>query len=124
MEAAMVNALTKQPRYINYPVYKTKDDFPLWLAGYWAKMRHGYGYKLTEDDMVKEEVIRSISGKLSVGGALDAYDCLTDVERANYNLLVKRLTEEFTDNQEKRIFNESMSYNKRKNDQKERMTRN
>ena len=114
----MANALTRQPRYINYPDYKTKDDFPLWLSGYWAKIRHGYGYKLTEDDMVKEEVIRSISGKLSVGGALDAYDCLTDAERANYELLVKRLTEEFTDNQEKRIFNESMSYNKRKKGQR------
>ena len=97
MEAAMANALTRQPGYINYPYYKTKDDFPLWLSGYWAKIRHGYGYKLTEDVKVKEEVIRSISGKLSVGGALDAYDCLTDAERANYELLVKRLTEEFTD---------------------------
>ena len=118
MEAAMANALTRQPRFINYPDFETKDDFPLWLSGYWAKIRHGYGYKLTEDDKVKKEVVRSISGKLSVGGALDAYNRLTDAERADYDLLIKCLTEEFTDNQEKRIFNETMSYNKRKKDQK------
>ena len=98
MEAAMASALTRQPRYISYPDYKTKDDFPLWLSGYWAKIRHGYGYKLTEDNKVKEEVVRSISGKLSVGGALDAYNRLTDAERSDYDLLIKRLTEEFTDN--------------------------
>ena len=68
MEDAMANALTRQPRYISYPDYKTKDDFPLWLSGFWAKIRHGYGYKLTEDDKVKAEIVLSISGKLLVGG--------------------------------------------------------
>ena len=28
MEAAVANALTGQLRYISYPDYKTKDDFP------------------------------------------------------------------------------------------------
>ena len=114
----MANALTRQPRYISYPDYKTKDDFPLWLSGFWAKIRHGYGYKLTEDDKVKAEIVRSISGKLSVGGALDAYNRLTDDERADYDSLIRRLTDEFTDNQEKRIFNETMDYNKRKKGQR------
>ena len=43
---------------------------------------------------------------------------LTAAEKADYDTLVKRLTEEFTDNHERRLFNENMEYNKRKKGQK------
>ena len=109
VEDAMTNALGRQPKHISYPDYKTSEDFSLWLSGYVAKIRNAHGFKVTEDDKVRAEVLRSISGKLSVGSALDAYDRLEDADKANYDRLITKLTEEFVDPAEKRLFNENFS---------------
>ena len=41
-------------------------------------------------------------------------------EKADYDLLVKRLTEEFTDNHERQLFNENMEFNRRKKGQRKK----
>ena len=113
-QAAIVGALAAQPREISYPDYKTSADFPLWLSGYSAKIRDAYGFKLDETDKVKAEIVRGISGKLSVGTALEAYLGLSEAEKSDYAHLVARLTAEFCDPIEKRKFEDNLAYNKRK----------
>ena len=117
MEEAVTNALKSKPKTINYPDYDTSQDFALWLSGLAARVRLANGYKLTEDDKVQEEIVRSIAGKLKIGTALDAYNRLTVAEKSSYKSLVQKLTEEFVDPQEKRKFNECHDYNKRKKGQ-------
>ena len=118
VQEAMTDALAGQPKHVSYPDYKTSEDFTLWLAGFYARIRLAHGYKLEEDDKVKKEVLRSISGKLSVGSALDAYERLSADERKDYSKLVTALTNEFVDPHEKRKFNENMVFNRRKKGQK------
>ena len=117
ISAAAAAAVAKQPRQVVYPEYKPEDDFTLWLTGYVARIRTTYGFKLDETAKVQEEVVRSISGKLSVGSALNAYNRLKDDDKNNYANLVERLTEEFTDPRAKKRFNACMHYNTRKKGQ-------
>ena len=114
----MMTALRAQPKPIIYPDYKPTQDFPLWLTGLMAKIRAAHGFKLTEADKVQAEVIRSIAGKLSVGSALDTYNRLTEEEKADYDRMVARLTEEFTDPSDKLEFRKKIDFNKRKKGQK------
>ena len=101
-----------------YPDYEPTQDFPCWITGYFAKVRDVHGYKLEEEEKVKEEVVHSIAGKLTVGSALDAYSRLTAAERNNYNMMVARLTDEFTDPLKRLNFRRKSDYNKRKKGQK------
>ena len=64
---------------------------------------------MTENDKVREELVRSISGKLSVGSALVAYNRLFDVDKDDYEKLIAKLTEEFIDPAEKRKFKSGTS---------------
>ena len=112
--AAAMAAIARQPRFIAYPEYSTKDDFTLWLSGYVARVHSEYGFKLDEKEELENEVVRSISGILSVGPALDAYNRLSIGDKTSYDRLVARLTEEFTDPREKKKFNARMNYNLRK----------
>ena len=114
VEAGVAGALAGQPRYVPYPDYKTSEDFPLWLSGYTAKLRNAYGFKLDETDKVEAEVLRGISGRLSVGTALEAYLNLTPEEKADYTQMVSKLTAEFCDPVQKRRFEDNMAFNKRK----------
>ena len=116
-QIAVSGALASLPRNVSYPDYKTSEDFPLWLSGYTAKIRNAHGFKLNDDDMVHAEVVRSISGKLSVGRALDAYLGLGNADKTNYARLVTKLTAEFVDPHEKREFEDNMAFNKRKTGQ-------
>ena len=109
--------LGKQPRNINYPDYRTKDDFTTWLAGYARKIQFSFGFKNNEKNKVRDEVVRSISGKLTPGAALDAYERLTEAEQNNYDQLVRRLNEEYTDPRVKQRFNDHKDFNKRKKGQ-------
>ena len=109
--------LARQPKYVPYPDYKTSDDFTTWLAGYVVRVRNANGFKMEERDKLQREVLRTIAGKLSVGTALDAYDRMSDAEKQDYNRMVAKLTEEFTNPREKKRFNDNMSYNKRKKGQ-------
>ena len=118
VESAMMTALKSQPKAIIYPDYKPSMDFPLWITGLCAKIRAAHAFKLTETDKVQAEVIRSIAGKLAVGTALDTYNRLTEEEKASYDQMVARLTEEFTDPSDKLEFRKKLDYNKRKKDQK------
>ena len=109
--------LGRQPRHISYPDYKTKDDFTTWIAGYEKKIQFSFGFKNNESRKVRDEVVRSISGKLTPGAALDAYERLTDEERNDYDKLLTRLTEEFTDPREKQKFIDNKEFNRRKKGQ-------
>ena len=115
--AAAAAAIAAQRRHIVYPDYRTEDDFSLWLSGYVARIQSAYGFKLDEEEKLKEEVVLSIAGKLSVGSALDAYNRLSDVDKSSYDTLIARLTEEFTDPRAKKKFNALMHYNLRKKGQ-------
>ena len=101
--AAFTTALNRQPKTISYPEYKPTDDFSQWLSGYEACVRNAYGFKLSENGKVQEEVVRSISGNLTVGTALDTYNRLHDDDKTSYTNLVKKLSEEFSDPQEEKI---------------------
>ena len=116
--AEFARVITKTGKNISYPEYKTSDDFSLWLTGFWTRVQNAYGHKVDEIDKIKTDVCRCISSKLSVGGALNAYNRLSNAEKNNYDSLVLRLTEEFTDKHEKRCFIEDMEFNKRKKGQK------
>ena len=115
--AAAAAAVAKQPRNVVYPEYKTDDDFPRWLSGYVSRVRATYGFKLDERVKLEEEVVRSISGKLAVGSALDTYNRLEAADKTSFQRLVTRLTEEFTDPRAKKKFNACMHYNIRKKNQ-------
>ena len=115
--AAVAAILAGQPRNISYPEYTTKEDFTLWLSGFVARVRSEYGFKLDENDKLEKEIIRSISGKLSVGSALDAYNRLSYDDKTDYDRLIARLTEEYTDPRAKKKFNARLHYNIRKKHQ-------
>ena len=115
--AAAAAAIAAQRRQIVYPDYRTEDDFSLWLSGYVARIQSAYGFKLEEKEKLEEEVVRSIAGKLSIGSALDAYNRLSYDDKIEYDTLVARLTEEFTDPRAKKKFNARMHYNLRKKGQ-------
>ena len=110
---AWQNAVRRNPKNVQYHDYKTKADFSLWLAGYREKIRNAFGFTSAQDVEVNAEVLRSISGRLETGTALDAYNCLPDTVKANYTQLVEHLTAEFIDPQKQRRFLEDYSYNKR-----------
>ena len=108
IEAVMANAL----RRISYPDFKASEDFPLWLNGYREKVRLAFGFNQNQQDEVNAEVLKSISGKLMSGTALDTYNRLPQATKDNYDLLIDTLTSEFLDPQEKDRFNENFGYNK------------
>ena len=110
-------ALRQQSKNVVYPDYKVKNDFTVWLKGYREKIRYTFHYTAAQDATIDAEVVRSISGKLESGPALDAYERLEAAAKTDYEQLVRRLTEEYLDPQEKRKFIENFSYNKRKKGQ-------
>ena len=112
-----VAAPAKHHREITYPEYKTKDDFPQWISGFASRIQSVLGFRREETNRVREEVLRSIGGKLSVGTALDTYEGLPEEIKSNYDRLVARLTEEFTDPRARKKFNKKKNYNVRKKDQ-------
>ena len=63
---ALANAFRRQSRNIQYDDYKPKEDFPLWLAGYKEKVKNAFGYTPAQEDDLKEEIVRAISGKLHI----------------------------------------------------------
>ena len=114
---AIANALRRQPGNVEYPDYEPKEDFTLWLAGYKEKVRNVFGFTQDQDDDVEEEVVRSISGKLKCGTALDTYLCLPVADKNDFARMVEALTKEFIDPREKRRFVENYAYNKRQKGQ-------
>ena len=102
---------------ITYPDFKPTMDFVMWVNGYKEKIRIAFGLTTTQNDEVQAEVVRSISGRLQTGQALDAYHRLTQTEKDNYDQLIKKLTEEFIDPQEKQKFLEDFEYTKRRKGQ-------
>ena len=110
---AVASAFRDQPKQIRYPDYRPTEDFTLWLSGYRARVTSAYGFKPADTTKIEDEIIRSISGKLAVGAALDAYDRLEPDDKNSYAKLVEKLTEEFLDPHEKRKFNENFGYNTR-----------
>ena len=110
---AMAAAIRDQPKQVRYPDYRPTEDFTLWLSGYRARVMSAYGFKPTETTKIEDEIIRSISGKLAVGAALDAYDRLETDDKNSYAKLINKLTEEFLDPHEKRKFNADFGYNTR-----------
>ena len=112
-QARMFEQAFRQAQSVEYPDYEAKVDFPVWLTGYREKIRNAYGLNYEQDNQVNTEVVRSISGKLQCGTPLNAYNRLTQAQKNNYADLVKALTNEFLDPQEKRWFTDDTSYNKR-----------
>ena len=119
--AAMGNAIGmaigKQSSNVIYADYKPKEDFTIWLAGYREKIRNAFNWNKTQDAEVNAEVLRSISGKLKSGTALNTYERLEDTTKGDYGSLVRELTQEFLDPQAKCRFIEDFGFNKRKKDQ-------
>ena len=104
-------------RKIVYPDYKPGKDFTLWLQGWRGKLSLACGLTAAQEDIVDEQVVKTIPGKLTSGTALDAYNDLPTDTKSEYNLLIKALTDEFLDPQERDRFNDNLGYNKRKADQ-------
>ena len=113
--AQMASAYKRQN--VVYPDYNPKKDFTSWLAGYREKSRNAHGLTHAQNDEVDAEVLKSISSKLECGTALDAYNGLPAAAKGDYNQMVKLLTEEFMDPQERQRFLSDFSYNKRKKGQ-------
>ena len=109
----IANAMRRNAKNVIYADFKPKEDFSLWLAGYREKIRNAFGYDHTQNVEVNEEVVRSISGKLQCGTALDAYNSIPPADKVDYDRLVERLTGEFIDPQEQQRFLEDFAYNKR-----------
>ena len=114
---AVAQAFARQAKNVHYPDFVPQNDFSLWLAGYRAKVRNAFGFTLAQDTEVNDEVVRSISGKLQSGTALDTYIRLPAAVKDDYNQLVECLTGEFIDPQEQQRCLENYSYNKRQKGQ-------
>ena len=119
IEDAITEALKGQRQIVYHREYKTSEDFPTWLRSYIAKCRATHGLTMTPADQTKleKEIVISISGRLASGAALNTYERLESAEKSDYDLLIKRLTEEFSDPQAKRRFNARLNYNIRKEGQ-------
>ena len=65
--------ICRQQEDENYPDFKPKEDFTLWMSGYREKVRSANGFTAAQNDEVDAEVVRSISSKLQSGTALDTY---------------------------------------------------
>ena len=113
--AQMASAYKRQN--VVYPDYNPKKDFTSWLAGYREKSRNAHGLTHAQNAEVDAEVLKSISSKLECGTALDAYNGLPAAAKGDYKEMVKLLTEEFMDPQERQRFLSDFSYNKRKKGQ-------
>ena len=100
-------------RKIVYPDYDPKEDFPLWLQGWWEKVRMACGLAPDKVAEVNAEIVKFIPAKFKSGTALNTYNSLATATKNDYNRLVKALTDEFLDPQEKDRFNENLSYNVR-----------
>ena len=94
-----------------------RKKISLWLAGYKEKVRNAFGYTAAQEGELNDEVVRSISGKLQSGTALDAYNRLPAATRGDFTLLSEALIEEFIDPQEKNQFLEDFAFNKRQKGQ-------
>ena len=114
---AMANAFRRQASNVDYPDYKPKGDFSLWLSGYKEKVKNAFGYTAAEEDELKAEIVRSISGKLQSGTALNAYNRLPAATQTDYTRLSEALIDEFIDPQEKMKFLENYAFNKRQKGQ-------
>ena len=110
---AMANAFRRQAQNVRYPDFKPKEDFSLWLSGYKEKVRNAFGYTAAQEGDLQDKVVRSLSGNLQSGMALDAYNRLPAATRADFTLLSEALIEEFIDPQEKNQFLEDFAFNKR-----------
>ena len=117
MEEALTKALAKQPLTIDYPEYETTDNFSQWLAGYRAKIQGAYGLDPGQVEEINAQVVKLIAGMLSVGSALNAYNSLDPADKVDYERLVSRLTEEYSDPHEKCRFNENIRFNIRRKGQ-------
>ena len=100
-------------RKIVYPDYKPEKNFTLWLQGWRGKLRLACGLTAAQGDIVDEQVVKTIPGKLTSGTALDAYDALSIDTKLDCEQLIKALTEEFIDPQERDRFNDDLGFNKR-----------
>ena len=109
----LADAIRRNAKNVIYADFKPKEDFSLWLAGYREKIRNAFGLDHTQEIEVNNEVVRSISGKLQCGTALDAYKRLPIADKNDYDHLVERLTGEFVDPQEQQRYLEDFAYNKR-----------
>ena len=117
MEAAYIQAVA--PSLIaRYKEYETSENFLSWLSGLEARIREAYRLEPADKETLKEKVCSSIPGMLLVGSALDAFNRITLNEQMDYDLLIPRLTNEFTDKDEQLRFRDNMGYNKRKRGQK------
>ena len=83
---AMANAfrITSQRRISLYGSQATRK-----------KVKNAFGYTAAQEDELKAEVVRSISGKLQSGTALDTYNRLPAATQAYFNLLSEALIDEF-----------------------------
>ena len=117
LQATVKTALKQQRRTVVHREYKTSEDFSEWLRSYRARCSDTHGFKKANEKELQAEILLSISGKLSSGAALNTYDRLTDNKKESYDLLVQRLTEEFSDPQAKRRFNAKLDFNTRKKGQ-------
>ena len=118
LDDEILHAMWGRPLYyIDYEEYHPSENFATWLSGYEARIRSNHGFRLDEPEKTKSEVVRTIDSKLSVGPALNAYNRLKVEDRDDYDRLVSRLMEEFTDPREKQRFNDSRRYNIRKKGQ-------
>ena len=54
---AMANAFRGQARNVQYPDFKPKEDFSLWLAGYKEKVKNAFGYTAAQEGELKDEVV-------------------------------------------------------------------
>ena len=79
----MANAFRRQARSVQYPDFKPKEDFSLWLAGYREKVRNAFGYTVDQKDKLDAEVVRLMSGKLQSGLALDTYNHFPAASKAD-----------------------------------------
>ena len=100
-------------RKIVYPDYDPKEDFPLWLQGWWEKVRMACGLAPDKIAEVNAEIVKFIPAKFKSGTALNTYNALPTATKNDYQRLVKALTDEFLDPQERDRFNEDLSYNVR-----------
>ena len=102
---------------IDYPDYTPSQDFSLWFSGWREKLCMACNLAPDEEEELQEEIVKFISGKLASGPALTTYNDFPEATKTDYDLLIKALTDEFLDPQEKYRFNENLEYNKREKGQ-------
>lgn len=96
---------TRAPRAINCKTYSIGESFPNFVSHFKRNVQAAYAYTLPADeDVLKTACLSWLPTKLEPGPTLEAYESLSDTDKADWDIAEAALKEAFADEAEKEMF--------------------